>query len=1184
MTSKLATTKVAALFVTASVILSAFAFAVSAKADTVSDLQAQIAALTAQIAALSGGKTMTTTSSSACFTFTRNQKLGDNGGEVMQIQKFLNSSPDTQIATMGAGSPGNETSHFGPATKAAVIKFQEKYAADILTPVGLTKGTGTWGAGSRAKANSLCTTSTGTTGGTPGTTTTTPTGTGITVAAATQPTNSLAPAGASRVPFTTFTLTNNSGAAVTINGVTVQRTGLAQDAAFSGVVLIDQNGMQMGVSRTFDSNHQATLGDTFALQAGQSVTYTVAGNMSTVNAASYSGQVGAISVIGVNTSVPVAGSLPITGAQQTFNSTLTMGSVTTNISTFDPQGAQTKHIGDTAVRFTGARFTAGSAEDVKFYSIRFRINGSVGATDLSNVVTVVNGTSYPATISADGRYFTSTFPGGILITKGNAVDAYLQADITGSNASGRTAEFDIDRTYDAYFVGQTYGYGIQPALGSGSVQSGTHGTTITNSQPWFQGSTVTIQGGTATTIQNSTSVTAQNIATNVSNQALGGFDANFSGEPVTVQGLTVNLSTTGLNGVSDLIRTVSIVDQNGSVIAGPVDATGATSTQTLTFSNSVTFPTGLHTYILKGTLPSDYPNGATVQASTNPSGSVGAGQPAAWTGVQGQITGNSLTLGVSTFTMNTMTVRGASLVVSASPSPVAQNVVAGGQQMLFTTVQLDASQSGEDVRLANIPVTITMTSNDAQYLSTCQVYNGTTALNTGSNVVNTFSVSGSGPYTATPTFTFDTPFTVTKGTVANLGVECNLSSSAPQGASHTFQFGVSGSISAIGATSGNNISASVTAGNSGVMTVAGAGSLAVNVDSSSPSYSVSSGGTTGVVAGVFHLRATNEGVNLTKLGLTIANSSAATTSPALSNNGASDLTKVYLYNSSNQLIGTAYFTGNSTVATSTLTTPLNLPVGQDVLVTAKVDLAAIGYNQIGDEGALVKVDPLNYEGTGASSGTTVRGAATAGVAGIRMFHTFPTVALSSTLPTNGVSDGRLIRFAVTADSHNPLGIGQFMFTIASSSITSISNVNLYAYTDAGYSTPISGVGTGGQVNAAAITPVVGASNSTVTVIPNASTNSYIQVPAGQTYYFQLSGTVAANGTTYNVATTLLGDSSFYGMSSLAAATSTTNGGGSAHFVWSPNATTTSSIVTSDWTNGAGLVGLPSSGVVQNRTN
>src|SRR5689334_7380568 len=133
MSKALATKNVAAVLLGIGMILSVFAFATPAKADVVSDLQSQINALLAQISALQGGST----SSSACFTFTQNLKVGSKGTEVLNLQKFLNSSSDTKVAVSGAGSPGNETSTFGPATKAAVIKFQEKYAADILTPSGL---------------------------------------------------------------------------------------------------------------------------------------------------------------------------------------------------------------------------------------------------------------------------------------------------------------------------------------------------------------------------------------------------------------------------------------------------------------------------------------------------------------------------------------------------------------------------------------------------------------------------------------------------------------------------------------------------------------------------------------------------------------------------------------------------------------------------------------------------------------------------------------------------------------------------------------------------------------------------------------------------------------------------------------------------------------------------------------
>ncbi|MEX1087403.1 MAG: peptidoglycan-binding protein [Candidatus Paceibacterota bacterium] len=119
-----------------------------ADAATITALQAQIAALQAQIAAFQSG-------THSQYTFTRNLTVGSTGEEVRQLQIFLNQDSDTRLATVGAGSPGQETSYFGPITRNAVVRFQTKYASDVLLPLGLSSATGFWGPSSRAMANEL---------------------------------------------------------------------------------------------------------------------------------------------------------------------------------------------------------------------------------------------------------------------------------------------------------------------------------------------------------------------------------------------------------------------------------------------------------------------------------------------------------------------------------------------------------------------------------------------------------------------------------------------------------------------------------------------------------------------------------------------------------------------------------------------------------------------------------------------------------------------------------------------------------------------------------------------------------------------------------------------------------------------------------------------------------------------
>ena len=1156
--TKSRTAKFAAGLVGFAMAASAFVPAL-AGAQTATDLQSQInsllatiSALQAQLAATSGGSSVATG-----YTFNANLTVGSRGTDVMNLQKVLNMSADTRVSASGAGSPGMESTYFGPATRAAVIKFQIKN--------GITPAVGYVGAITRAKLNSMNTVVvTPTTPTTPG---------GLTVSAGSQPSNSLAPTSASRVPFTTVTLTAGSSD-VTVNSITVERVGLMQDAALSGVVLLDAStGMQIGIAKTLNSNHQAMVGEPFVVRAGTSKTVTVTGNMAS-SLSSYAGQVGGINVVAINTSGTVSGALPISGAQHTVNSSLTLGTATMAESSFDPDTSSSREIGTSAFKFAGVRLTAGSAEQVRLWSIRWNQTGSASSQDLANVKIYVDGTAYDTTVSSDGKYYSATFSGGILIDKGNSKDIYIQGDIVGTGSAGRTVKFDLYKATDIYVSGVTYGYGITPTQSANGTASDST-SEFTSGTPFFDGSKITVSAGSVTTIQKATSVAAQNIAVNVPNQVLGGFTTDVKGEPISVQSLVFTIATTGTWTSTSNITNVTIVDENGAVVAGPVDAAGASAT-TLTFTDTVTFPVGPKTYTLKGKIPSGAPNNATVIISSTPS--------SGWTSVTGQTTGNTISLSSNgAFSMNTMTVKAAALAVSVSATPSAQTVVPGTQGFTFANYQFDASQAGEDVRFSAIPLYYNGASNgaaaDESKLTACQLFDGTTALNTGSNVVNpSTSTATSTPYE--PTFTLDQQLTIPKGAVKTLALKCNLASSMDT--SSVVQWGIkaSPSITVTGVTSGNDVTETVTASNGQAMTV-GAGYITVSTDASSPSYAVAAAGTTGNVVGMFKVRATNEAINLNKIGLKLTNSASSS---------ASSLVNVTVWDGATQ-VGSAVFTGSNTYATSTFTSSLLLPKDTDKVLTIKADFSAIGTSQPGTQGHLIAIDVAGSDttgtsGTGVGSGSTIdlatsNSSASTAVSGVRVFKSFPTFAKVA-VPTNTLNNGEqsLLRFRVTASSAGDVGIYKFTVRVATTTAT-VTGVNIRAYTDSAFSTPVSGLTSDGSMLATSLTGTAWASSATdleVFAQTSAAASTTIQVPAGATRYFDVVGTVAGSATGASVQTQLQGDAAYPGLSVfMGSALSINNDVGSNNdFIWSPNATSTSVNASLDWTNGYGLVGLPAS--------
>ena len=86
-------------------------------------IRAQINALWARVAVLQAELAREISAPTSAFNFTRDLTIGSTGEDVRALQRFLNARGFT-VATTGAGSPGNESTRFGPRTQAALARFQ----------------------------------------------------------------------------------------------------------------------------------------------------------------------------------------------------------------------------------------------------------------------------------------------------------------------------------------------------------------------------------------------------------------------------------------------------------------------------------------------------------------------------------------------------------------------------------------------------------------------------------------------------------------------------------------------------------------------------------------------------------------------------------------------------------------------------------------------------------------------------------------------------------------------------------------------------------------------------------------------------------------------------------------------------------------------------------------------------
>ncbi|MDP2696202.1 MAG: hypothetical protein Q8O87_03050 [bacterium] len=368
--------------------------------------------------------------------------------------------------------------------------------------------------------------------------------------------------------------------------------------------------------------------------------------------------------------------------------------------------------------------------------------------------------------------------------------------------------------------------------------------------------------------------------------------------------------------------------------------------------------------------------------------------------------------------------------------------------------------------------------------------------------------------------------------------------------------------------------------------------LSVMLDPSSPSRRLVNANTTGNILTRLRFDADGEAINVTQLGLQLSYTNL---------NSPVDLARVTLWaDDSGTLVGEVIFT--SDYATATIS-GFTVPSDSYRIMAIKGDIAAIGTADPARPGHLVAVD---YDAAaGDSSGNSTRGIAASGLpvyaipignandtrsSGVRIFKSIPTLARLS-VPSLGLvngSDRILYRFSVTAPSTGSVGLYKFTFGISTttSGVTSyvVNAFSVHGYSDSAFSQ--AAYGNNGRLNSATAgynVAVQDGQNSVVEIyfdpITQSGTNEAIQVPAGQTRYFELMGTIANSSATSSTLTVDLRGDEIYNVRDTGETTSAASFFSSIYsihndFIWSGNSTTTSSVAHPDWANGANVSDLP----------